>query len=190
MNELEIRRLGADEVRAAAPILLQLRSHLDEAELVRRIEMQRASGYELIGAFRNGSLVVHGGSREPLETQQSLGETSKGAPEQQKYAALAPHRGGGFLRHQSRDGVLVAVAGIRPVHTLARGPHLHVDDLVVDARCRGQGVGVALLQFCERDAGARGLVAVFLDSRQEVIGFYESLGYEPHTALLMRRRLP
>ncbi len=58
--------------------------------------------------------VVHGVSREPLAKQQSLGETPKGAREQQKSAALAPHRGGGFLRHQSRGGGLAAsVALIR-----------------------------------------------------------------------------
>ncbi len=84
-------------------------------------------------------LVVHGGSREPLETQQSLGETPKGGGEQQKSAALAPHRGGGFLRHPSRGGVLAAstdagqlervgrellraidAAGVRPLGALHR----------------------------------------------------------------------
>ncbi len=63
-------------------------------------------------------LAVHGGSREPLEKQQSLGETPKGAPEQQKSAALAPHRGGGFLRHQARGGVL-AIEPAPPPETAA-----------------------------------------------------------------------
>ena len=37
------------------------------------------------------------------------------------------------------NDALVGVMGMRPVHTLARGPHLHVDDLVVDAAVRGSG---------------------------------------------------
>lgn len=88
-----------------------------------------------------------------------------------------------------RGGVLVGVLGMRPVETLARGRHLHVDDLVIHEGDRGGGVGRALLEYAEQDAGRRGLGAVFLDSRREVIGFYEHLGYEPHTSPLMRKRL-
>jgi len=88
-----------------------------------------------------------------------------------------------------RGGALVGVLGMRPVETLARGLHLHVDDLVVRDKERGTGVGRVLLDFAERDAARRGLGAVFLDSRREAIGFYERLGYEAHTAPLMRKRL-
>lgn len=87
------------------------------------------------------------------------------------------------------DGALRGVLGMRPVHTLARGAHLHVDDLVVDGAWRGRGVGAALLAFAEADARQRGLASVFIDSRPEVIAFYEKLGYQPHDATLMRRRL-
>lgn len=31
--------------------------------------------------------------------------------------------------------------GFRPVHTLARGYYLHIDDLVVDEAFRGAGTG-------------------------------------------------
>ncbi len=49
-------------------------------------------------------LVVHRASREPLAKQQALGETPKEAREQRKFAALAPPRDGGLLRHESRGG--------------------------------------------------------------------------------------
>lgn len=88
------------------------------------------------------------------------------------------------------DGsVLIGVLGMRPVETLSRGPHLHVDDLVVDQGSRGLDYGKKLLSFAESYAKENHLNAVFLDSRQEVISFYEHLGYQPHTALLMRKRV-
>ncbi len=84
---------------------------------------------------------------------------------------------------------LVGVLGMRPVETMARGPHLHVDDLVVAGGRRGRGVGRRLLARAEEIARERGLAAVFLDSRPEVLGFYEKLGYGPHTATLVRKVL-
>lgn len=62
------------------------------------------------------------------------------------------------------DVELLGVMGMRPVHTLARGAHLHVDDLVVDAGFRKSGAGRALMDFAEADARARGMTAVFLDA--------------------------
>ncbi|AUX46379.1 uncharacterized protein SOCE26_079000 [Sorangium cellulosum] len=46
-----------------------------------------------------------------------------------------------------------------------------------------------LLQFAEEYARSKQLAAVFLDSRTEVIPFYERFGYSAHAALLMRKRL-
>lgn len=87
------------------------------------------------------------------------------------------------------DGVLTGVIGMRPVTTLARGDHLHVDDLVVDLALRGRDHGKQLLAFAERWAAERELASIFLDSRPEVIEFYARLGYEPHSATLMRKRV-
>ncbi|WP_327219940.1 GNAT family N-acetyltransferase [Caballeronia catudaia] len=36
---------------------------------------------------------------------------------------------------------LIGVIGMRPVHTLARGAYLHVDDFVVSAEARRSGAG-------------------------------------------------
>lgn len=67
--------------------------------------------------------------------------------------------------------LLVGVMGMRPVHTLARGAYLHVDDLVVDHEARGSGAGYALMAYAEADARAREMTAIFLDARQEAILF-------------------
>lgn len=84
-------------------------------------------------------------------------------------------------------GKLVGVIGLRPVHTLARGAFLHVDDLVVDAACRGRGIGRALMAYAQDVATARGMGSVFLDARDTAVPFYEQLGFELHQAPSMRR---
>lgn len=99
------------------------------------------------------------------------------------------------LRRQAEQGYrlcgafcgnwLVGLIGMRPVETIARGKHLHVDDLIVFPRWRGHGVGMKLLSFAEKHANEQGLTAVFLDSRQDAIGFYQKLGYGFHTAPLI-----
>src|SRR4051812_43203198 len=139
MNTLQVRRLEPREWAATFPLIVQLRPHLDQPEFMRRVERQSYSGYELVGAFR--------------------------------------------------DGRLVGVLGMRPVHTLMRGPHLHVDDIVVDETERKTGSGRALMQFAQEDAKARGMTAVFLDAQPLAIGFYETIGFALHTAPSMRKPL-
>jgi GNAT superfamily N-acetyltransferase len=139
MGNLQVRRLEPREWAATLPLIVQLRPHLDSAEFLRRIERQSYSGYELVGAFR--------------------------------------------------DGRLIGVLGMRPVHTLMRGPHLHIDDIVVDEPERKSGGGRALMDFAQDDARARGMVAVFLDAKPNAIGFYQTLGFALHTAPSMRKPL-
>ncbi|AMG46343.1 N-acetyltransferase [Achromobacter xylosoxidans] len=95
--------------------------------------------------------------------------------------------GGYELVGAFRDGRLIGVMGMRPVHTLARGPHLHVDDLVVDEAVRGSGAGRALMAYAEADARARGMGAVFLDARPDAIPFYEREQYTLHAAPSMKK---
>lgn len=87
------------------------------------------------------------------------------------------------------DGRLVGVLGMRPVHTLVRGPHLHVDDIIVAEDVRKSGGGRALMAYAEADARARGMNSVFLDARPEAIGFYEAIGFALHTTPSMRKML-
>jgi GNAT superfamily N-acetyltransferase len=88
-----------------------------------------------------------------------------------------------------RGGRLVGVLGMRPVHTLVRGPHLHVDDIVVEETERKSGIGRALMAYAEADARSRGMGSVFLDARPEAIGFYETIGFALHTTPSMRKLL-
>ncbi len=97
--------------------------------------------------------------------------------------------GGYELVGAYRNGRLIGVLGMRPVHTLVRGPHLHVDDIVIEESERRAGGGRALMAYAEADARARGMMAVFLDARPEAIGFYEAIGYELHTSPSMKKIL-
>lgn len=85
------------------------------------------------------------------------------------------------------DGKIVGLVGYRPVSTLARGTHLHIDDLVVSPAYRGQGIGDKLMDFAEA-FGNSFCRPMFLDSRPDVVKFYEKRGYEPHAATLMRKQ--
>jgi ribosomal protein S18 acetylase RimI-like enzyme len=88
-----------------------------------------------------------------------------------------------------RAGRLIGVLGMRPVHTLVRGPHLHIDDIVIDEAERKSGGGRALMAYAEADARARGMTSVFLDARPEAIGFYQAVGYELHPVPSMKKLL-
>ncbi|HXG57303.1 MAG TPA: GNAT family N-acetyltransferase [Vicinamibacterales bacterium] len=97
------------------------------------------------------------------------------------------------VRRQQADGYhliaaieadrIVGLAGIRRSHTLSRGPHLFVDDLVTDDARRGRGVGTALMAWLEGLARAEGLPRIYLDSRATAQGFYEKLGFTFLTAV-------
>lgn len=87
------------------------------------------------------------------------------------------------------DPEIVGVLGMRPVHTLARGWHLHIDDLVVCQKMRKKGIGRALLSFAEADAKDRGMNALFLDSVNDALGFYQDFGFSVHVVTLMRKPL-
>lgn len=106
-------------------------------------------------------------------------------------ARVRRQRAVGYRLFAARDGwgTIVGVLGMRPVDTLARGHHLHVDDLVVDVASRSGGVGAELMAFAETWAKEHGCASVFLDALTEAMRFYARLGYTPHTATLVRKRL-
>jgi GNAT superfamily N-acetyltransferase len=74
-------------------------------------------------------------------------------------------------------GRLVALAGVRRSHTLSRGEHLFVDDLVTDDRARGEGHGTRLLHWLAARAADEGIERLYLDSRLTARGFYERVGF-------------
>lgn len=71
---------------------------------------------------------------------------------------------------------LVALAGIRRSHTLARGAHLFVDDLVTEASEQGRGHGTAMLRWLAGLAASEGIPRIYLDARDTARGFYARLG--------------
>lgn len=81
------------------------------------------------------------------------------------------------------DSRLVALAGVRRTHTLARGEHLFVDDLVTDVTVQGHGYGTALVRWLALRAAAEGLSRIHLDSRDSARGFYERLGFTFQTSI-------
>ena len=112
-------------------------------------------------------------------------------------AELRPHlRPEDFVatvRRQQRDGyrlyggfaggALVVAAGARDTHTLSRGPHLFVDDLVTLRSEQGKGYGTAMLRWLARHAAGRGLGRLYLDSRDTALAFYQQLGFTAMTAV-------
>lgn len=103
---------------------------------------------------------------------------------------LAEQETRGYELHAAfRDGAVVGLAGFRPVMTLARGAHLHLDDLVVADGLRSGGIGKALIGYAESEARRRGLGKLFLDARQQAIPFYQREGYDFNPAPLMAKEL-
>lgn len=78
---------------------------------------------------------------------------------------------------------LVGLAGVRRTHTLSRGEHLFVDDLVTDEAARGAGHGRALLVWLAERAQAEGISRIHLDARFTAKGFYEHLGFTFSTSV-------
>jgi GNAT superfamily N-acetyltransferase len=87
------------------------------------------------------------------------------------------------------DGRLVTLAGIRRSHTLSRGEHLFVDDLVTDESVRGRGHGKATIAWLVERARAEGLPRIYLDSRNTARGFYERVGFVFQTSIPCWRRV-
>jgi GNAT superfamily N-acetyltransferase len=80
-------------------------------------------------------------------------------------------------------GRLVALAGVRRTHTLARGEHLFIDDLVTAADSRGKGYGEAMLRHLAAKARDEGLSRIYLDSRDTARGFYARIGFTFRTSI-------
>ena len=97
------------------------------------------------------------------------------------------------IRHQQADGYRllagyqngrpVVLAGIRRAHTLSRGDHLFVDDLVTDESVRSSGHGRTMMEHLAREAAGLGLPRIYLDARITAKGFYEKLGFTFHTSI-------
>lgn len=81
----------------------------------------------------------------------------------------------------SRGGLVVGVAGVRPMELLYCDRILQIDDLVVSETERSGGVGKALLEYIKAEARALGRSEVHLDSamiRHDAHRFYDREGFE------------
>jgi GNAT superfamily N-acetyltransferase len=81
------------------------------------------------------------------------------------------------------DGQLVSLAGVRRSHTLSRGEHLFVDDLVTAKAVQRNGFGRELLRELARVAFLQGIPRIYLDSRITAKGFYEAVGFTMQTSI-------
>lgn len=91
---------------------------------------------------------------------------------------------GGF-----ENGALVALAGIRRAHTLSRGEHVFVDDLVSGASVRGAGHGRTMMRWIARHAAAESIPRIY--SRRPHHGegvLREARLHLPHVDSLLCRR--
>jgi GNAT superfamily N-acetyltransferase len=121
------------DITAAFPLMSALRDRIRPDTFLAEVRRQQCQGYQLVGAFDDGSLV--------------------------------------------------ALAGIRRAHTLSRGEHMFVDDLVTDERARGKGHAAALLRWVAASAAAEGIERLYLDSRVTAKGFYEQAGFTFQTSI-------
>jgi GNAT superfamily N-acetyltransferase len=106
---------------------------------------------------------------------------------------LRPDTFVGQVRQQAREGyrivaglargAIVVLAGIRQSATLARGPHLFVDDLVTAPSEQGRGYGKAMLRYVAGIAREKGVPRVHLDSRDTARSFYERLGFTMYSSV-------
>ena len=80
------------------------------------------------------------------------------------------------------EQVCLGLLGVRHIVDLLHGPHLYIDDLVVEEKFRSQGVGASLPRLAEQlavDAGANGVrLCTGIDS-WPARRFYENEGWEP-----------
>ena len=72
-----------------------------------------------------------------------------------------------------KDGILIAYARAK-----CQGEVLRVGRVLVKKEYRGQGLGAAIMKYCEEIAKQNNCAALELHAQSQVIGFYEKLGYE------------
>lgn len=78
-----------------------------------------------------------------------------------------------------KDGQVVGIALTYPRYSTWKGPAIHLEDLIVTERIRGNGLGTALLDEVVkygRAMGAKRICWEVLDWNEPAISFYENKG--------------
>jgi ribosomal protein S18 acetylase RimI-like enzyme len=91
-----------------------------------------------------------------------------------------------------RDGVVIGTATLSLLMTLWKGVVGHVDDVVVGAAARGEGVGRLLMEQLHQEAACLAVTHLDLTSRparEAANALYQSLGYEKRNTNVYRLRL-
>ena len=81
------------------------------------------------------------------------------------------------------EGKIVALAGFRRSHTLVRGEHYFVDDLITSNAAQGRGHATALLRWIALLSKKERLEKIYLDSRLTAKTYYEKVGFTFGSAL-------
>ena len=159
-------------VPVPAVLNVQAYRHTSPYRILRSVEVRQIFAHEIESAFPVvAELRTHLDLEEFLNSVQRQSETG--------YELWGAFEGRSIL----------GVIGFRATQNLAWGPHLFVDDLVVTASTQKVGVGRALMECAEREARRHGLGGVYLDSRATALEFYAKLGYAPHAATLVFKKL-
>jgi GNAT superfamily N-acetyltransferase len=82
---------------------------------------------------------------------------------------------------------MLATIGFVCGHDL--GFRAYLSELVVVKTRRGQGIGRQLVAHLESELASRGCAILISDVWKDVRGFYESMGWSPPDAVLLRKIL-
>lgn len=72
------------------------------------------------------------------------------------------------------DKILVGVILLSPINDST----LKMRQVAVDENYQGQGIGTAMVRFCEQYAKNNSFKVITMHARENAINFYEKLGYE------------
>lgn len=126
-----------------------------------------------------------------LSTQ--LGYPATEAQMSRRLSRILPDGDQAVLVAEDVDGQVVGWAHGRYRWEVVVEPLVQLEGLVVEASCRGQGLGRRLLEAVEAWARERGCAEIALRSniiREQAHGFYGRLGYEMYkTSFNFRKRL-
>jgi ribosomal protein S18 acetylase RimI-like enzyme len=95
-----------------------------------------------------------------------------------------------LLGVRDHDGQLIGLMGYRWLHDFVHGPHLYIDDLVIDEAQRSKGAGASLLREAERIAQEKGWKMIRLCTgleNKEGRRFYEREGYSERAVACKKR---
>jgi len=112
--------------------------------------------------------------------------------QREAWAAMQTHPGLHVLVAETEGGIVGTLTlALLPNLTRSAQPYGVIENVVTDARSRGQGIGRALLNEAERlarEAGAYKVMLMSGESRPEAHAFYRACGYQEGTKRAFEKR--